>query len=297
MAAYQNAMRQDIPTTNEHRVNWLEKVIEIDPDNREGRTRQQLDRARRRWAEELLEEDQAAGIAQLERISLDYSQRTEVYQSLVNSYYQLLREGRPTSARGKNPDAEAEARYRLAVERRGRGELESAAELLAAIDPQAKEFQRAQWDLVQIHITLGRRGHQNSQPQESAEWWHRALSISKQLGEAQWTEVHQALVDEYYQLLQEGSYATSEWADLDAESEARYRLGKELWSAGDLRGAVEQLTAIQPQTQEFAAAQRDLVRLYDEWGNQAFKRLRFVKAIGRWFKGEGIANRLKGAHL
>jgi serine/threonine protein kinase/predicted Zn-dependent protease len=297
MAAYQNAMRQDIPTTNEHRVNWLEKVIEIDPDNREGRTRQQLDRARRRWAEELLEEDQAAGIAQLERISLDYSQRTEVYQSLVNSYYQLLREGRPASARGKNPDAEAEARYRLAVERRGRGELESAAELLAAIDPQAKEFQRAQWDLVQIYITLGRRGHQSSQPQEAAEWWHRALSISKQLGEEQWTEVHQALVDEYYQLLQEGSYATSEWADLDAESEARYRLGEELWSAGDLRGAVEQLTAIQPQTQEFAAAQRDLVRLYDEWGNQAFKRLRFVKAIGRWFRGEGIANRLKGAHL
>jgi thioredoxin-like negative regulator of GroEL len=297
MAAYENATRQDIPTTNEHRVNWLGKVIEIDPDHREGRTRQQLDRERRRWAEELLEEDQAAGIAQLERISLDYSQRTEVYQSLVNSYYQLLREGRPISAKGKNPDAEAEARYRLAGERRGRGDLESAVELLTAIGPQAKEFQSAQWDLVQIHITLGRQGYQNSQLQEAAEGWREALRISKQLGEEQWTAVRQALVDEYYQLLQDGDYVTSEWADPDAEAEARYRLGKELWSAGDLGGAVEQMTAIQAQTQEYGAAQSDLVKLYDEWGNQAFKRLRFVKAIGRWFKGEGIANRLKGAPL
>jgi hypothetical protein len=107
--------------------------------------------------------------------------------------------------------------------------------------------------------------------------------------------VHQALVDDYYQLLREGSYPRTEWADPDAEAQARYRLGVERWGKGDLAGAVEQLTAIQPHAKEFKAAQFDLVKIYDQWGNQAFKKLRFLRAIRRWSKGEGIESTLKGA--
>jgi tetratricopeptide (TPR) repeat protein/tRNA A-37 threonylcarbamoyl transferase component Bud32 len=54
--AYRNAMREDIPLKWEHKVKWLERVIEIDPNHREGRTRAFLNQARHRWAEELLSE-------------------------------------------------------------------------------------------------------------------------------------------------------------------------------------------------------------------------------------------------
>jgi serine/threonine protein kinase len=40
--AFLNAMREDIPASKEHQVAWLEKVVEIVPLHREGRTRRQL---------------------------------------------------------------------------------------------------------------------------------------------------------------------------------------------------------------------------------------------------------------
>ncbi len=53
--AFNNAMREDIPFSWDHQVEWLGKAIEVDRDHRNGRTQRQLDRARHRWAEELLE--------------------------------------------------------------------------------------------------------------------------------------------------------------------------------------------------------------------------------------------------
>jgi len=56
IVAFGSAMRSDIPTSWKHKVEWLEKVVEIAPNHRGGRTRVQLDEARHRFAEELLNE-------------------------------------------------------------------------------------------------------------------------------------------------------------------------------------------------------------------------------------------------
>ncbi len=88
--AFRNSRREDVLASWKHRVEWLEKVIEIDPNHREGCTQQQLDEARHQWAKELQEQnDKLAAVAQLERISLDYSQWGEVQSTLVEIYIAL----------------------------------------------------------------------------------------------------------------------------------------------------------------------------------------------------------------
>jgi len=90
--AFENGTREG--TSLEQKVEWLEKVTGIDPHHREGRTQQELDEARHRWAEELLgEHNSRAALCQLERISPAYGAHSSVYRTLVQLYYELLREG------------------------------------------------------------------------------------------------------------------------------------------------------------------------------------------------------------
>ncbi len=60
---------EDTLLNSEDQVKWLERVIKIEPDHNEWRTRHLLDEARYRWAKELIEGDKDAAAAQLERIS------------------------------------------------------------------------------------------------------------------------------------------------------------------------------------------------------------------------------------
>ncbi len=55
--AFKNATQEDFPVIWEHRVTWLEKAIQIDPNHGNGRTQKQLDIARHRMAEELLRDE------------------------------------------------------------------------------------------------------------------------------------------------------------------------------------------------------------------------------------------------
>jgi tetratricopeptide (TPR) repeat protein len=88
--AYSNAMRDDIPLTLKHQIEWLEKVLQIEPEHRYGRTCQRLNQLRHRWARELIEEgSDSAALYQLERITDDYEQWTEVCQTLARQYYRL----------------------------------------------------------------------------------------------------------------------------------------------------------------------------------------------------------------
>jgi len=119
--AFRNGTRQDIHITSEQRIEWLEKVIRIDPSHRKGHTQQQLYRARHRWAKELLEENKPAAIAQLERVSPDYDRWAEVCQILDHTYYWL------------------------GIELLDKGNPEGAVKYLEKIHPDSKELKGAQY--------------------------------------------------------------------------------------------------------------------------------------------------------
>jgi serine/threonine protein kinase len=176
--AYENGTRTDTHISWEQKVDWLEKVIEIAPHHREGRTQQLLDNARHRRAEELLGANDLAAVAQLERISPHYSWWTEIYQTLVNTYYLLLRQGHYVRTEWSNLDAEAEARYRLGIEQRGKGDLEGAVEQLSQIPPERAEFDNAQALLAQLYVELGYQERQSGRWKHAVEAWNKALAIS-----------------------------------------------------------------------------------------------------------------------
>jgi eukaryotic-like serine/threonine-protein kinase len=227
------------------KVDWLEKVTDTKTANHiDGRTRpfldiaqQRLDSARHRWAKELLVKSRSAAIAQLEEISSSYDHWSEVYQSLIDAYYHLLLEGKYSRTEKSNLDAEAEASYRLGIERWCEGDLQSATEHFARIYPGAEVYKNAHLVLVQIYVMLGRQEHKKAHWQDAAEWWDKALAISPD-------EVYQALVNDYCRLLRSDDYVRTGWSKLDAEAEARYRLGVERWGKGDLEDAVEQFEEI-----------------------------------------------------
>lgn len=175
--AFKNGMRQDVPSSWEQRVDWLEKVIEIDPDHRTGHTQRLLDKARHRWAEELLGENNLAGAAQLERIGPDYDQWVEVRQTLAGIYYRLLQEGRYHSTERSNLDAEAEARSRLGIEQWEKGNWQGAVEQLGKIPPEARVFP-SMLALAQTYVALGHRERKAGQWRNAIEWWDKALIMS-----------------------------------------------------------------------------------------------------------------------
>jgi len=140
-----------------------------------------LDRARHRWAQELQEEDKAAAIVQLEKISPDYARQSKVHQALGNSYYQLLRDTSYAPTGQTNLDAEAAARYRLGMERWNKGDLEGAVEQLTKVHPETDEFGDARDALVGIYVALGQQAQQDKQLQDAVKWWDKALAIPQGL--------------------------------------------------------------------------------------------------------------------
>jgi serine/threonine protein kinase/Tfp pilus assembly protein PilF len=182
----------DVSLSWEQKVEWLEKVIEIDPGHREGRTQKLLDRARHRGSEELLKEDKSTAVTPLERISSNYDRWTEVHQTLVNVYHWLMQEGIYTRTEEYNLEAEAEARYRLGMERWGKGDLQGAAEALAEIHPQAREYEEARSQLAQIYVALGRHERQHGHWQSAVEWWDKAINLSRSLKRVLRREIREA---------------------------------------------------------------------------------------------------------
>lgn len=122
-----------------------------------------------------------AAIAQLEQISPDYDRWPEVYRRLVDTYYQLLKEGDYSRTERTNLDAEAEARYRLGVERWGKGDLQGAVEQLTEIHPKSKEFDNARSTLARIYVALGQQERKERRWHKATEWWYKALAISPSL--------------------------------------------------------------------------------------------------------------------
>ncbi|GEM_PF-4716645 len=104
----------------------------------------------------------------------------------------------------------------------------------------------------------------------------------------QLVEVRQTLADVYYQLLQEGRYVRSAQANLDAEAEARARLGIELWDRGDLPRAMEQLQAIPAQAEVFPSILA-LTRVYVALGHEERKARRWQNALEWWQKALRIS--------
>jgi len=105
--AYENGTREGIGL--EQKVEWLEKVTGIAPHHKEGRTQQELDKARHLLAQELLAESNIyAARDQLERISPAYGPRKTVYRTLVELYRQEPR-GLNRGQRWRNLRARARA--------------------------------------------------------------------------------------------------------------------------------------------------------------------------------------------
>jgi len=180
--AFHNATRRDVPVGWEQKVEWLEKVIEIDPDHREGRTQKLLDQARHRLARELMDEDRLAAIAQLEQISSSYDRSDEVYQALTNAYYWLLQEGVYARTEQSNCEAEAEARYLLGVKWLSRGDLQSAVEQLGQITPAVALFDGTQVTLGVLFTEMARQACQNGHWNSAKECLDKALTISPNVG-------------------------------------------------------------------------------------------------------------------
>jgi tetratricopeptide (TPR) repeat protein len=264
------------------KVEWLEKVIDIDPSYREGHAQQLLYGTLHDWAVKLLGESRSAAIAQLERIFPDYDKWSEVYQILVDNYYQLLRDSNYSSTKQRNLNAEAEASYRLGIEQWVEGDLQSAVAQFTRISPETKEYKSAQSALAQLCVTLGRQEHEKKQWQGAAKWWDKALAISP-------NEAYQALVYSYYQLLRDGDDLYAEWSNPEAVAQASYRFGIEQWGEGELQNAVEQLAKIAPEAKEYKGAQSALVQLYVTLGRQEHERKKWQSAAEWWKKARAIS--------
>jgi len=167
----------------EQRVEWLEKAVGIVPDYEEGHAQELLDDFRHRWAEEILDDDRSTAVTQLEKISPGYTQWQEVYQKLVDVYFRLLAEGIQIRTEQPNTEAEAEARYRLGIQRWGKGDLSGAVDQLTEISTKAQEFQSAQFALVQIYRALGAKSYREERLQNALEWHEKALTMARALRE------------------------------------------------------------------------------------------------------------------
>ncbi len=181
--AFRNGTRRDIFTDWGQKVEWLERVVEIDPYHRSGRTRRALNDARYHWAEALLETDRAAAVAQLERIDPSYEQSVEVRQILADIYNQFLQEGVYVRSEQANLDAEAEARARLGIALWEQGDRAKAVEQLEAIPAQAEVFPSI-LALARVYVALGHEARQARRWQNALEWWQRAMRISPSLAES-----------------------------------------------------------------------------------------------------------------
>ena len=181
--AFRNGTREDVPMSWAQKVDWLENVVEIDPNHRAGRTRRLLDIARHRWSEELLEENSPVAIAQLEKITPDYGQWVEVSQTLADIYYRLLREGDYVRTEHSNLNAEAEAHSRLGLELWKKGDQQGALEQLARIPQEVRAFPSMS-ALAQMYVALGHQERGARRWQSALEWWDKALSVSPGLIES-----------------------------------------------------------------------------------------------------------------
>jgi len=177
--AFKIGTRQDISASWTQRVEWLERAVEIVPDHGEGRTQELLDGYRHCWAEELLDEDRPTAIAQLEKIFRSYTQWPEVYQTLVEVYYWLIQQGEYTRTERSNADAEAEARYRLGIQRWGKGDLPGAAEQLTEIPAKAQESHSARFALFQIYRALGDEEYRKRRLENALAWYMKAQGLEK----------------------------------------------------------------------------------------------------------------------
>ncbi len=85
-AAYRVGAREDPLPDPADQVRWLERVVEIDPDHRDGLARKLLDAARFRWARVLIDGDPRAAADQLERVSPDFTVPAEQNGDLARMY-------------------------------------------------------------------------------------------------------------------------------------------------------------------------------------------------------------------
>ncbi len=181
-AAYRNAVRLDIPVRYRHQVEWLERVIKLDSNHREGYTKQQLDEARHQWAKELLDQNDALTAAiQLDKISRQFGQWPEVYEELVDAYYLLLKANRLSQVEHPNSDAHVAAHYRLGMELREAKDTHKAIEHLKQVDSKAKEYDDARKTLAQIYLELGDQEYKRRHWRDAIDWWEDALKASSDL--------------------------------------------------------------------------------------------------------------------
>jgi len=177
--AFRIGVRQDVSISWEQRVAWLGKVLEIAPDYGEGHAQELLDDSRHHWAEEVLDEDRTTAAAQLESISPGYTQWRKAYQKLVDVYLALLSEGNYVRKERSNADAEAEARYRLGIQRWGKGDSPGAAEQLTEIPAKAQEFHSARFALFQIYRALGDEEYRKRRLENALAWYMKAQGLEK----------------------------------------------------------------------------------------------------------------------
>jgi serine/threonine protein kinase len=282
--AYKVSIQRSFLVSAAHRVKWLEKVLEIEPHHKEGRTQKLLDAARHRWAKELLGEDEFDAAVQLERITHDYEQwEKEVYPALVGVYLALLRDDRYRGTAQANLKAEAEACYRLGVEWREKGKLRNAVEWLertVEIDPGHRKG-RTQEELHGAQHRWARELLEEEGDGQAAVAQLEGIPLDDYRHREQ---VFETLVEAYGYLLSRGSHHRTKRTNLEAENKARLRLGNEQWKEGELQGAIEHLTTIRPGAKEFPEARSVLVETYEEWGQKQRQEGQWHSAIESWQK-------------
>ena len=89
VAAAFRVCKKDDSLNPEDQVQWLERVVEIEPDHNDGLTWQKLDVARFRWAKELLPSNPRAAAGQLERVSAEFQAPDDGSGALAQMYSKL----------------------------------------------------------------------------------------------------------------------------------------------------------------------------------------------------------------
>ncbi len=181
IAAYRNSMRENPPLEGEQLVSWLERVIEVVPNHRNGRTQQELDRARHHWAESLFDVNKYAAIIQLEKISETYNQWPVAYRLLVNAYSWALRDGTYVHTEWANTKAEGEARYRLGTELWRKDALQEAVSQLKEVPEDAKDYGQSRLDLAQVYTAMGDDARKDREWQKAIGHWENAILLNPEL--------------------------------------------------------------------------------------------------------------------